>query len=132
MKKATILKSNDGNWYRVYCHLGKGTFGEVFICRDINSGDFFAVKISRSIPEYIQQGNLELSVLRWIQATDATDEYHLLRLSDYLFLHNHHCFITPLYSFTLLDLMQNNVQGLSFPHIRLIATSVCLLPSYNV
>lgn len=126
MKKATVIKGKSGYLYRVFCHLGKGTFGQAFVCRRLDTGDFYAVKISRSIPEYIKQGNNELEMLCWINDVDKTDEYHLIRLKDYLFLRNHHCYISPLYSFTLLELMQNNIQGLSLSQVHYIATSVVI------
>ena len=114
----------NGKYYRVLCHLGKGTFGEAFMCRSLDTGEFFAVKVTRSLPEYAQQGRSELTMLFWICNADPLDEYNLIHMSDYLFLRNHHCFISPLYSFTLLDLMHNNIQGLSFVYIRFIAVSV--------
>lgn len=124
MKKGTVIKGKSGSLYRVFCNLGKGTFGQAFVCRGLDTGDFFAVKIIRSKPEYVIQGENELRMLSWINDVDANDNFHLIRLSDYLFIHNHHFYLSPLYSFTLFQLMQMNAQGLPFSLVHHIAVSV--------
>lgn len=124
MKKGTVIKGNSGSLYRVFCNLGKGTFGQAFVCRGLETGDYFAVKIIRSKPEYVNQGENELRMLSWINEVDAKDDFHLIRLSDYLFINNHHFYLSPLYSFTLFQLLQRNAQGLPFSLIHHIAVSV--------
>lgn len=124
MKKGTVIKGNSGSLYRVFCNLGKGTFGQAFVCRGLETGDYFAVKIIRSKPEYVNQGENELRMLSWINDVDAKDDFHLIRLSDYLFINNHHFYLSPLYSFTLFQLLQRNAQGLPFSLIHHIAVSV--------
>ena len=127
MKKLTLIRSEKNLFYRVLKFVGKGTFGAVFVCREIKSGVFHAVKVIRSSAKYHQQGQNEMRMLTWITDVDQYDKFNFIRLVDYECFYNHHCFITPLYQFTLFEFIRANVQGLKLRQISAICKSVYLL-----
>ncbi|KAL7715446.1 Homeodomain-interacting protein kinase [Entamoeba marina] len=49
--------------YRVVSLLGQGSFGQVFKCREEETGELVAVKILRNRSPYFRQGMLEIAVL---------------------------------------------------------------------
>ena len=126
MKKLTVIHSQNNLFYRVLKLLGKGTFGSVFVCREIQSEVFYAVKVICSKTEYFLQGQNEMRMLTWINDVDHDDKLNFVHLTDYECLYHHHCFITPLYQFTLFQLIRANVQGLKFYHISAISKIVWL------
>lgn len=130
MNKGMLLRT-DRHFLRVLSFIAEGTFGQSFLCRDIINGEYFAVKILRSFPDYVEQGQHEKDVLDWVHNMDEEDSYNIIQLKAYGFYRNHHIFVFPRYFCSLREFMDNNSQGLSFRAIRSIAHSVSPFPRFE-
>jgi serine/threonine protein kinase len=53
--------------------LGKGTFGQVVKCLDLESGEHVAVKIIKNLPAYHNQGLVEVRILELVR--DVIDHF---------------------------------------------------------
>ena len=54
--------------------LGKGTFGQVFKCKDMVFGDYVAVKVIRAVPKYREASKIEIRVLETLKEHDPTNQ----------------------------------------------------------
>ena len=119
-----LLLRTDNHFVRLLSFIGEGTFGQTFLARDVVNGAYFAVKILRSFPDFVEQGQREKAVLDWVNAMDEEDNYNLIHLAGYGLYRNHHVLVFPRYFCSLKEFMDNNSQGLSLRAIRSIAHSV--------
>lgn len=131
-----LLLRTDNHFVRLLSFIGEGTFGQTFLARDVVNGAYFAVKILRSFPDFVEQGQREKAVLDWVNAMDEEDNYNLIHLAGYGLYRNHHVLVFPRYFCSLKEFMDNNSQGLSLRAIRSIAhsilTSLSLLHSNGI
>lgn len=118
------LITTPSNKYRIIDYIGQGTFGQTFRCRNIQTGDYVAIKIIRSRDEFYRQGENEYRALHWMSRQTEENARHLTHLIDYACYHNHHMFVIPLYGFSLYRLIRSNCQGISLRAIRVVARSV--------
>lgn len=87
----------EGSRYTVLALLGRGTFGQVFKCRDEVRGITVAVKVLKNKPAYFRQGLLEIGTLTAVNTNCDTDgSKHTLRLLDHFVQAGHLCIVNEL------------------------------------
>ena len=118
--QTVITKSENekilNNKYKVISLIGKGSFGEVFRCLDLQTNQLVAIKILKSQLVYLRQGMLELAILSLLnEYYDQINKYHTVRMYDHFLYENHLCIVFELLSINLLDaLKMNDYKG--FPY----------------
>ena len=61
--------------------LGHGTFGQVFKCECLESGEMVAVKVIKNQAAYYHQARVEIGVLQLLNTrADPDDEHHIVRM----------------------------------------------------
>ena len=87
----------EGARYTVIGLLGRGTFGQVFKCRDEERGLTVAVKVLKNKAAYFRQGLLEVGILTAVNTNcDRSGARHTLRILDHFVHKNHLCVVTEL------------------------------------
>ena len=97
-----------GSRYTVLDLLGRGTFGQVFKCRDEECGRLVAVKVLKNKSAYFRQGLLEIAILTAVNSEcDPDGGRHTLRLLDHFLYQNHLCIVNELLSMSLYDVIKS-------------------------
>ncbi|GKT37052.1 Kinase, CMGC CLK [Aduncisulcus paluster] len=95
--------------YRVLKILGKGTFGRVLLCDDIQTQQQVAIKVIRAIDRYTEAGKIENRILISILENCEPQDKDLLAQRFQHFYHmNHLCIVFRRYGPSLLDLLKLN------------------------
>ncbi|KAL7715445.1 Homeodomain-interacting protein kinase [Entamoeba marina] len=99
--------------YRVVSLLGQGSFGQVFKCREEETGELVAVKILRNRSPYFRQGMLEIAVLTLLKEKFDVDGLgNTVKMISHFLCNNHVCIVFELLGINLYELMkQNNCRG---------------------
>ena len=96
-----------GSRYTVMSLLGKGTFGQVFRCRDEVEGKLVAVKVLKNRSAYFRQGLLEIGILTAVNTNcDPDGSKHTLRLLDHFMFRSHLCVVNELLGPNLYEQMK--------------------------
>jgi serine/threonine protein kinase len=133
-----VLGAVKGRRYQVLDMLGKGTFGQVVKCVNMETREIAAVKVVKNKAAYFNQGLVEIQILEILNHQfDAEDKAHIVRLLDYFVYRNHLCLVFELLSVNLFELLkQNQYKGLPMTLIRcftmLILESLCTLMEAGV
>lgn len=118
-----ILGVQENKKYMVVDILGRGTFGQVVKCQDLDTQELVAVKVVKSRSVYLNQSLTEAAILEYISTqVDPNDEFHLLRMKDKFMHRGHLCLVLELLSSNLYELIQQNqFHGLALKLIRKFA-----------
>ncbi len=105
--------------YEVFELLGKGSFGQVYKCRDNKTGTLVALKMVRNQWRFRQQAMVEVRMLEAVRSQHG-DSDSVVRMLDYFSFRGHVCITFELLSATLYDFMRIT----SF-YVRCLLTHTC-------
>jgi len=116
--------------YEILELLGKGSFGQVFKCKDHKTGVVIALKVIKNKKRFHQQAIVEVRVLDAIRKTGKEGTSYIVEMLDYFSFRNHICLSFELLSITLYDFMRINSFNVRFLHIPLglfssLDTEIC-------
>lgn len=94
--------------YEILESLGKGSFGQVFKCKDHKTNQLIALKMIKNRAKFHEQAKVEIRLLDAIRKTGDDGTLYLVQMLDYFAFRNHICLTFELLSITLYDLMQMN------------------------
>lgn len=114
-----IMNTNEllNNRYRVESQLGKGSFGRVVKCYDIQSSQYVAVKIVKSKSAFYKQAQIEINILSYLNTINDNHSHaaHVVRMLDTFIHHSHQCIVFELLRDNLYDLLKHTrFNGLPF------------------
>lgn len=96
-----------GTRYTVMSLLGRGTFGQVFKCRDEVEGKLVAIKVLKNKTAYFRQGLLEIGILMAVNTNcDPDGSKHTLRILDHFMFRSHLCVVNELLGPNLYEQMR--------------------------
>eukprot|EP01025_Chloroclados_australasicus_P069490 TRINITY_DN9816_c0_g2_i4.p1 TRINITY_DN9816_c0_g2~~TRINITY_DN9816_c0_g2_i4.p1 ORF type:complete len:706 (-),score=90.54 TRINITY_DN9816_c0_g2_i4:1289-3406(-) len=100
------LQNAVGEEFVIQGLLGQGTYGQVARC--IKSGnEIVAIKVIKNQPAYLNQAQIEVSVLQMLNhSCDPDDEHHIVRLYDTFMFANHLCLVFELLRLDLFQVIQ--------------------------
>ncbi|KAI9316989.1 kinase-like domain-containing protein [Dichotomocladium elegans] len=106
--------------------LGRGMFGQVVKCEQIQTKKLVCVKIIKNRREYAKQGYMEVDMLQWLQyKVPVKDQHHILQLYDSFHHRNHLCITYELLSYNLHDLLKHNkFRGLPINMVRVFTVQL--------
>jgi hypothetical protein len=126
--------------YEILNLLGRGSFGEVYRCRDHKSGVDVAVKVIRNKPIFNAQADKELDVLQRISApaessvpesarvnaaSDRRHQHYMIQLLDSFQFRNHKCLVFPVCGKNLYEYLQDkNFAGLPMSFVRRVGAQL--------
>ncbi|CAE7240709.1 AFC3 [Symbiodinium natans] len=119
-KKGMILARGR---YELRSRLGDGTFGRVLAAKDLQTGDFVAIKVGKAGDDFCEQAVEEAEMLQYIQRLDTHRKRLCVRLLDsFLEPPQHFCMVFEQLGISLRDfLKRNNGCGLFLEDLRSIA-----------
>ncbi|ELP93119.1 serine/threonine protein kinase ppk15, putative [Entamoeba invadens IP1] len=95
--------------YKIVQLLGKGNFGQVVKCVDLNTNQYVAVKVLKSIPSYFKQSLIETTVLQIVnEYLESSERSNILQMIDYFMFYNHICIVTEFLGIDLCELLYRN------------------------
>ncbi len=94
--------------YEVLELLGKGSFGQVFKCKDHKTGNVVALKVIKNKKRFQQQAIVEVRVLDAVRKAGKDGTAYIVEMLDYFTFRNHICLTFELLSITLYDFMRIN------------------------
>jgi serine/threonine protein kinase len=113
------------NRYQVLDLLGKGTFGQVVKCLDLETNDYVAVKIVKNLPAFHSQGLVEVKLLQTLNAKYDSDIFPMVRMLDNFIFRNHLCLVFELLNVSLYELIrQNQFRGLSVQLVSIFTKQI--------
>ena len=136
-----------GGRYRVVCELGRGTFGRVVECYDVERGDsalervglggwrgtfrpktsgLYAVKVIRNVAKYVEDATIEADILRQINATGGRGVTLFPVLFETFDLPTgSQCFVLERLGKSLHDTISaGGGEGLPIRHVRAVAVQL--------
>ena len=118
-----IIKSQKAE-YRIIRLLGQGISGQVFEAEA--NGEGYALKIIKNKPAYLKQATIELKILELLNnEIDKNDQFHLIRIHDYFYFHEHLCIVFELLNENLYEFLQHNhLQGFALCSIRFVTRQI--------
>jgi dual specificity protein kinase YAK1 len=120
--------ASDTHQYTVLDLLGTGTFGQVFRCQLMKTGELVAVKVVKGKPAYRTQGLLEVKIAKLLNTIgDPEDKQHIVRILDSFEYKGHICIVFELLGCSLLDLLtQNQYRGLPLSTVQRYAKQILM------
>jgi serine/threonine protein kinase len=120
--------TSDAHQYTVLDLLGTGTFGQVFRCQIMKTGELVAVKVVKGKPAYRTQGLLEVKIAKLLNTVgDPEDKHHIVRILDSFEYKGHVCIVFELLGCSLLDLLtQNQFRGLPLSTVQRYAKQILM------
>lgn len=125
--------------YEIMQLLGRGSFGEVYRCRDHKSGVDVAVKIIKSGPAFQAQADKERDVLQSLLINDDTSmngvsyaagseagwHQSLIQLVDSFLFRAHKCLVFPVHGRNLYEYLQDrNFRALPMSFVRRVGVQL--------
>jgi serine/threonine protein kinase len=109
-----------GDQYEVKSQCGLGTFGKVFLAKDIKRGDTVALKIIRSIKKYINSAKIEANVLSDIFDKQEKEKVHYcVNMYSHFPFDGFYCLVFEPLGMSLFDFIKkNNYRGFDVPVAR--------------
>ncbi|MFH4976402.1 hypothetical protein AB6A40_003111 [Gnathostoma spinigerum] len=100
--------------YRIQCHIGKGSFGQVAKAYDIVEHTDVAIKIIKNKKPFHDQAQIEIKLLEMMNKHESESKYYVVKLRAHFVWRNHLCLVFELLSYNLYDLLRNtNFRGVS-------------------
>lgn len=120
-----ISSPRGANRYQVLDLLGKGTFGQVVKCLDLEKNEFVAIKIVKNLPAFHSQGLVEVKLLQTLNSKYDSDIYPMVRMLDNFIFRNHLCLVFELLNVSLYELIrQNQFRGLSVQLVSIFTKQI--------
>lgn len=110
--------------YEILTHIGKGSFGKVYIAFDHKDKKETALKILRSFPKDKSQIDLEPEILMYmkkncIKNNSTLNKYHIIDIQDYFEFRLHKCITMPIYEMNLYEKIKElNFEGFTIDILR--------------
>lgn len=105
--------------YEVISFLGKGSYGQVFKCRNINYNELIALKISKGELIYTKPSLKEASILYRL---NPISENTFVKIKEDFDFKGHHCLVLELLSYNLYEYLKfNNFVGIDHRSLKKIA-----------
>ncbi|KAL7713365.1 Serine/threonine protein kinase ppk15 [Entamoeba marina] len=109
--------------YKAVSLLGKGSFGQVIKCLDMNTNEYVALKILKNRANVLRQGMLEISILTLLNDSDEDDL--VVKMLDHFLYQNHLCIVQELLGPSLLDFIKiNTAEGIHLSFALRILTDL--------
>ncbi|CED82604.1 kinase-like protein [Phaffia rhodozyma] len=111
--------------YEIMCLLGKGSFGQVWQCRDHQTGQCVAVKVIRNKKRFHHQALVEVKILENLRKWDPDEKHYVIKMTEHFYFRNHLCIATELLSINLYELIKaNSFAGFTTSLIRRFTTQL--------
>lgn len=139
--KNDIIEDENGKKYQILKKLGEGQFGQVFAVFEVDTktgNQIYALKITKSHPQYREQAQKEVELMAFIRDNSSEEEMeNILRYIRSFFFKNHLVIMTEKLSVDLITILKyRNYDGLplSFiqPAIRTILKALSTLSRLNI
>jgi len=105
--------------------LGKGTFGQVVKCLDLETNEYVAIKIVKNLPAFHSQGLVEVKLLQTINTKYDCEVFPMVRMLDSFIFRNHLCLVFELLNVSLYELIrQNQFRGLSVQLVSIFTKQI--------
>jgi dual specificity tyrosine-phosphorylation-regulated kinase 2/3/4 len=113
--------------YETLLELGRGTFGQVVKCRDHKTGNYVAIKLTKSFGETGLESSLrEVRILETARQVQSAFASRIVHLEDYFKFRNHLCIVFELLAFDIYrDIKNKTLEG--FKTIEQLQNIVCQL-----
>lgn len=110
------------SYYRIEDFIGRGAYGVVTKCQNVDTGENFAVKISK--PGMKELAKKEAAILKFLQRHDS-EENHIVKLVEDFTNGNYFYLVFELLHENLHShIRDNNKKGLSLVSVRKIAAQI--------
>ncbi|OQV11652.1 Dual specificity tyrosine-phosphorylation-regulated kinase 4 [Hypsibius exemplaris] len=118
--------------YEIVGLLGRGSFGQVFKCRDHKNHCDVAIKMLRNKKKFYRQGVVEVRLLDHLRKKDTTNDKNVIHMLDCFHFRKHICIVLELAGINLYDLLKRNAfNGFSVMAVKRFAWNIlqclCLL-----
>lgn len=120
------LNSVIAGHYHVIERLGSAAFSNAVQARDLHTGMDVCLKIIKNNKEFFDQSLDEIKLLRFVNRHDPADKYHILRLYNYFYYHEHLFIVCELLKANLYEFNKFNRESggevyFTMPRIQSIA-----------
>lgn len=120
------LNSVIAGHYHVIEKLGSAAFSNAVQARDLHTGMDVCLKIIKNNKEFFDQSLDEIKLLRFVNRHDPADKYHILRLYNYFYYHEHLFIVCELLKANLYEFNKFNRESggelyFTMPRIQSIA-----------
>jgi dual specificity tyrosine-phosphorylation-regulated kinase 2/3/4 len=92
--------------YEIIKRIGKGSFGQVFECKDHKTGETVALKILKNEDRLTKQGLVEAGIVRNLNKLDPDGLYAIVKLIDHFMFREHLMLTFELLSMNLYDFLK--------------------------
>jgi dual specificity tyrosine-phosphorylation-regulated kinase 1 len=107
--------------------LGRGSFGVVAKCVDLQTNEPVAVKIIKNRYQFYQQAKIEIGILKDLNDKDQENRYNIVQMKHYFIWRKHLCLVFELLSYNLYDLLKyTKFKGVSLNLIRKFSQQLLL------
>lgn len=121
-----VLNSVIAGHYHVIEKLGSAAFSNAVQARDLHTGMDVCLKIIKNSKEFFDQSLDEIKLLKFVNKHDPADKYHILRLYNYFYYHEHLFIVCELLKANLYEFNKFNRESggelyFTMPRIQSIA-----------
>ena len=110
------------NRYKVIKSIGKGTFGNCFLCYDRENKENVCIKIIKNLPKYNEQAKEEIKLINYINSSNIINENIFVQIKNNFIYHEHICIVFELLGNNLYEEIQkNNYNGFNILTIKKLA-----------
>ncbi|KAL7720744.1 Protein kinase [Entamoeba marina] len=97
--------------YKIVEIIGKGTFGNVFKCKEMETGKLYAMKIIKNRKAYFRQGLLEISMLTIMNNFYDNKRKRIEHMHDHFLYCDHLCIVFELLEFVVEYIVINECRN---------------------
>ncbi|XP_071707564.1 uncharacterized protein [Rutidosis leptorrhynchoides] len=119
-----VLNSVIGSRYVVTEYLGSAAFSKVVQARDLQTGIDVCLKIIKNEKDFFDQSLDEIKLLKLVNKHDPEDEWHILRLYDYFYFHEHLIIVSELLRANLYEFQKFNKESGGDPYFTMTRLQV--------
>ncbi|KAI8137855.1 kinase-like domain-containing protein [Fennellomyces sp. T-0311] len=117
--------------YKTVAELGKGTFGQVFKCKDTLLGDYVAVKVIRAVPKYREASKIEIRVLETLKEHDPSNKHQCIQLRGTFSHYDHVCMVFDMLDQSVFDFLKfNDFHPFPLAHVQDMAHQILQSVAY--
>lgn len=115
-----------GERYEIVSNLGEGTFGKVAKVKDLETQNYFALKIIKNIHKYREAAKLEINVLKKLNSKEHDNKFLCVRMFDSFNYYGHMCLTFEVLGESVFDFLKSNCYA-PYPmeQVRHISQQLC-------